>query len=144
MPVPPVTHRQMVAAAKAIGHPARLRILAMLQHDQLCVCQMSAILQSAASTVSGHLNDLRRSGLVIETKLGKLVFYSLDAASPLANWLRAGLALVNDDEQMRQDATLIRKVQAVPIPVLTRGGVTIEDIRRRRPRAAGAAVALRA
>jgi DNA-binding transcriptional ArsR family regulator len=126
------THRQMVAAAKAVAHPTRLRILAMLQPGEMCVCQLSAILQAAASTVSGHLNDLRRSGLVVENKVGKLVYYSLDAASPFADWLRATLALVADDGQVREDAALIRKVQAVPIPVLTRGGLSLDDIRRRR------------
>jgi len=77
-----VSHRQFVAAAKALAHPARLRILAMLRHAELCVCQMSTILQLAASTVSGHLNDLRRSGLVLERKQGKLVYYALDPRVP--------------------------------------------------------------
>ena len=127
-----VTHRQLVAAAKAVGHPTRLRILAMLQSGEMCVCQLSAILQAAASTVSGHLNDLRRSGLVIENKVGKLVYYSLDPASPFAGWLRGALALVVDDGQVRDDAALIRKVQSVPIPLLTQGDLSLDAIRRRR------------
>jgi DNA-binding transcriptional ArsR family regulator len=129
---PAVTHRQLVAAAKALGHPARLRILAMLQPGELCVCQMSTILQLAASTVSGHLNDLRRSGLVIENKVGKMVYYALDADSPFAAWLRDALALVQTDAQVRQDAALIGKVRAMPIPLLTQGGLSLDDIRRRR------------
>ena len=122
----------MVAAAKAVAHPTRLRILAMLRPGEMCVCQLSAILQAAASTVSGHLNDLRRSGLVIENKVGKLVYYSLDPGSPFAPWLLDALELVADDAQVRDDATLIRKVQSVPIPLLTRGALSLEDIRRRR------------
>ena len=122
----------MVAAAKAVAHPTRLRILAMLHPGEMCVCQLSTILQAAASTVSGHLNDLRRSGLVIENKVGKLVYYSLDAGSPLRAWLLATLALVADDSQVRDDAAIIRKVQAVPIPLLTQGGLSLDDIRRRR------------
>jgi DNA-binding transcriptional ArsR family regulator len=126
------SHRQMVAAAKAVAHPTRLRILAMLQPGEMCVCQLSAILQAVPSTVSGHLNDLRRSGLVIENKVGKLVYYSLDEDSPFADWLRTTLALVADDTQVRDDAALIRKVQSVPIPLLTQGGLSLDDIRRRR------------
>jgi DNA-binding transcriptional ArsR family regulator len=129
---PVVTHRQFVAAAKALAHPARLRILSMLRPGELCVCQMSTILQLAASTVSGHLNDLRRSGLVLERKEGKLVYYGLDAGSPFAAWLRQALALVEADAQVRADAALVGKVQAVPIPLLTQGGLTLDDIRRRR------------
>ena len=122
----------MVAAAKAVGHPSRLRILAMLQPGEMCVCQLSAILQAAPSTVSGHLNELRRSSLVTENKVGKLVYYSLDNGGALAGWLRSTLTMVADDTQIRADAALIRKVQAVPIPLLTQGGLSLDDIRRRR------------
>jgi DNA-binding transcriptional ArsR family regulator len=138
--VPPpaaVTHRQFVAVAKALANPARLRILAMLRSGELCVCQMSTILQLAASTVSGHLNDLRRSGLVIERKEGKLVYYALDTDSPFAGWLVQALDLVAADAQVRLDASLIGRVQAVPIPLLTRGDLTLDAIRRRRAGAAG-------
>jgi DNA-binding transcriptional ArsR family regulator len=129
----------MVAAAKAVAHPTRLRILAMLQPGEMCVCQLSTILQAAASTVSGHLNGLRRSGLVVENKVGKLVYYSLDGGSPFAEWLQQALTLVQSDAQLRADAALIAKVQAVPIPLLTRGDLTLEAIRRRRAGAAAAA-----
>jgi DNA-binding transcriptional ArsR family regulator len=145
MIVPPpaaVTHREFVAVAKALANPARLRILAMLRPGELCVCQMSTILQLAASTVSGHLNDLRRSSLVIERKVGKLVYYALDTDSPFADWLQRALALVRSDAQIRADAALVGKVQAVPIPLLTRGDLTLDAIRRRR--AGTAATASRA
>ena len=135
MPRPrPVSHRQFVAAAKALAHPARLRILAMLRHAELCVCQMSAILQLAASTVSGHLNDLRRSGLVLERKQGKLVYYALDPESPFAAWVAQALDLVASDSRIRADAAVINRVRAVPIPLLTRGDLTLEAIRKRRAR----------
>jgi DNA-binding transcriptional ArsR family regulator len=127
-----VTHRQLVAAAKAVGHPARLRILAMLEPGEMCVCQMSTILQLAASTVSGHLNELRRAGLVVENKVGKMVYYRLDSTSPFAGWLRQALGLVHPDARIRGDAALIGKVQAIPIPLLTRGTLSLDDIRRRR------------
>jgi DNA-binding transcriptional ArsR family regulator len=84
--------------------------------------------------VSGHLNDLRRSGLVVERRVGKLVYYALDAESPFALWLQDALALVRGDAQVRQDAAVIDKVQALPIPMLTRGDLTLEAIRRRRGR----------
>jgi ArsR family transcriptional regulator len=137
---PVLSHRQLVAAAKAVAHPARLRILAMLQQGPLCVCQMSTILELAPSTVSGHLNDLRRSGLVVETKAGKLVYYGLEPDSPFAAWLESALALVREDGQVRQDAALIGKVRSVPIPLLTGGTLSLDDIRRRRASAAARAM----
>ena len=120
--------RQIVQVAKAIGHPARLRILAMLSGRTLCVCQMTSVLEVASSTVSGHLNELRRSGLVIEDKQGKLVYYRLDDRSPFANLVADAIALVDSDETISHDRTLIDRVRAVPIEVLTRAGLRLDRV----------------
>ena len=81
--------RQVVGVAKALGHPARLRMLAMLARGApLCVCQMTSVLELAPSTVSGHLNELRRSGLVSEEKAGKVVYYRLDERGEAADAVR--------------------------------------------------------
>src|SRR3990170_7680319 len=76
----------IVQRYKALAHPARLRIAAMLRSGELCVCQMTAVLQLAPSTVSAHLAELRRGGCVDERKEGRWVFYSLtgDAGRSLA------------------------------------------------------------
>ena len=122
----PVTLKQLVQVAKAIGHPARLRILAMLNGHTLCVCQMTSVLELASSTVSGHLNELRRSGLVVEDKQGKLVYYRLDERSPFADLVIDTLALANTDETIAHDRALIDRVRAVPIEVLTRAGLRLD------------------
>jgi ArsR family transcriptional regulator, arsenate/arsenite/antimonite-responsive transcriptional repressor len=127
--------KQAVGVAKALGHPARLRILAMLaQGSPLCVCQMTSVLELATSTVSGHLNDLRRSGLVVEDKVGKLVFYQLDKRNEVADVVRRMVALVADDERVEQDRALIRRVREVPIQDLTRAGLKLERVGIKRPR----------
>ena len=76
------------------GAPGRLRILAMLRGGDLCVCQMTAVLELAASTVSSHLGDLRRAGIVTERKSGKWVHYHLVDDGPLAELVRQALRLV--------------------------------------------------
>src|SRR4030042_1452469 len=53
-----------VDVLKALAHPVRLRILAMLRGGELCLCQMRAVLDLAASPLSPHLADLTRAGLV--------------------------------------------------------------------------------
>jgi hypothetical protein len=45
----------LVGAAKAIGHPVRLRILAMLRSGPLCVCQLTAVQGRAASNRTPQL-----------------------------------------------------------------------------------------
>lgn len=123
----------IVGAAKAIGHPVRLRVLAMLQSGPLCVCQLTAALGLAASTVSGHLAELRRASLVAERKLGKWVEYSLaedGPASPLTAAALAGLAL---DPDARADAELVRKLRTVPAETLCVVGIdlrTPDGVRR--------------
>jgi ArsR family transcriptional regulator, arsenate/arsenite/antimonite-responsive transcriptional repressor len=62
----PALHDEQVAAmAKAIGHPARLRILRVLAARDDCITgDVVAELGLAQSTVSEHLRILRAAGLI--------------------------------------------------------------------------------
>jgi DNA-binding transcriptional ArsR family regulator len=64
---------------KALADPTRLKIAyALVQEDELCVCDVANIINSSLSTASHHLRLLRNMGLAKYRKEGKLVFYSLD------------------------------------------------------------------
>ena len=117
--------RAMVAAAKALGHPARLRIVAMLGSGPLCVCQLTAVLALAASTVSGHLAELRRAGLVTERKQGKWVEYALHTEGRAVSLIGPTLAGMADDRQARQDLAAVRRLRRVPLETLCLTGVTL-------------------
>jgi DNA-binding transcriptional ArsR family regulator len=65
----------LVEALKVLAHPVRLRILAMLRGGELCVCQIVEVLGAEMSTISGHLNDLRRAGYLEERKDGRRSYY---------------------------------------------------------------------
>jgi ArsR family transcriptional regulator, arsenate/arsenite/antimonite-responsive transcriptional repressor len=55
----------LAAMAKALGHPARVRILRLLAHRSTCMTgDLVAELPLAQSTVSEHLRVLRDAGLV--------------------------------------------------------------------------------
>ncbi len=138
-----MTLKQLVHVTKAVGHPVRIRILAMLSGRTLCVCQMASVLGLAYSTVSGHLNELRRSGLVIEDRHGKLVFNRLDSTSPFAAVIAGALAIADRDTTIAQDRAVIDRVRAVPIEVLTRARLNLNRIGIRRPPIRGSS-ALRA
>jgi ArsR family transcriptional regulator len=62
---------------KALSDETRLRILALLQAGELCVCDLMAILDLPQSTVSRHLAYLRNAGLVDDRRQGVWMFYSL-------------------------------------------------------------------
>lgn len=105
---------------KALANPVRLRILAMLRSGSLCVCQITAVLRLAASTVSAHLAELRRASLVSERKDGRWVEYRLDDDP-------ATRALIDDvfrdlerDGQLRDDAALLARLREVPVEQLCR------------------------
>jgi len=120
-----------VDAVKALAHPGRLRILAMLRGGDLCVCQMTAVLELAASTVSAHLGDLRRAGLVIERKRGKWVHYSLVGEGPLAALVQQALRLVEDDDRLRQDVKVVGALRKVPLATFCRTGFDRTAVGRR-------------
>lgn len=51
--------------AKAIGHPARLAILKTIASRQECICgEIVEVLPLAQSTVSQHLRELKKAGLI--------------------------------------------------------------------------------
>ncbi len=56
---------QLARYAKALGHPARVKILRMLARQRECICgEMVAELPLAQSTVSQHLKILKLAGLI--------------------------------------------------------------------------------
>lgn len=102
------------AINKALGHRGRLRVIALLAHGQMSVCQMAAALAMPVSTLSGLLLDLRRAGLVSEDRRGKWVFYSLPGEVSSRVLLDVILMGVMEDPQVRKDAALAGKQRRTP------------------------------
>jgi DNA-binding transcriptional ArsR family regulator len=124
----PVHHLpHVVRALKAMAHPVRLRMLAMLTTGELCVCQMTAVLDLAASTVSGHLADLRAAGLVHERKEGKWVHYRLADDPEVSAVIRSALTLLAADHQADTDAAAVRHVRRLPVETVSGGGFNLAE-----------------
>jgi DNA-binding transcriptional ArsR family regulator len=64
----------------ALGDPTRLRIVAALGGQELCVCDLAATVGQSESAVSHHLRLLRSLGLVRHRRDGRRVYYALDDA----------------------------------------------------------------
>ncbi len=70
---------ELAKLAKAIGHPARVRIVRMLSRREARVCsQIVDELPLAQSTVSEHLRILKEAGLVRSSQDGPRVGYCID------------------------------------------------------------------
>ena len=62
---------ELVLAAKALADPTRVRVLAALRDGELCVCELSDVLDVTQSTLSTHLQVIRDANLVQTRKEGK-------------------------------------------------------------------------
>ena len=69
--------KEYLKVTKALSDGNRVKILKMLQHKTMCVCEMREALQLAQPTVSNHLKILEDAGLVSSSKDGLWVNYHL-------------------------------------------------------------------
>lgn len=63
---------------KILGDPNRVRIILALGYHELCVCELSLLLDMSQSNVSHQLRHLRNSNIVKFRKKNKHIFYSLN------------------------------------------------------------------
>ncbi|MBK7650435.1 MAG: winged helix-turn-helix transcriptional regulator [Flammeovirgaceae bacterium] len=71
---------EIAAIAKVLGHPARIAILQYLSEKKACVCgDIVEELPLSQSTVSQHLKELKKVGVIIGEIEGPTVCYCIDA-----------------------------------------------------------------
>lgn len=63
---------------RMLADPNRLRLLHALAREEMCVCDLSALVETSASAVSHQLRLLRTARLVKYRRAGKMVYYRLD------------------------------------------------------------------
>ncbi len=87
-----------LSAFKALGDPARIRILEFLWRpeaeccsfeDKVCACDMETVLGLSQPAVSHHMKILVQAGLVLSEKDGRWVYYRLNRQRfrEVAQWL---------------------------------------------------------
>lgn len=62
---------------KALGDPSRLKILWALEYEEMCVCDLAALLRISESAVSHQLRLLRTLRLVKNRRDGTILYYRL-------------------------------------------------------------------
>lgn len=67
---------------KALSDPTRLRIVSLLRHGELCVCDLMETLQTPQSKISRHLAFLKNAGWVKARRSGKWIHYQLRDTEP--------------------------------------------------------------
>ena len=95
------TQNDLASLAKALGHPARIAIIHYLIRRKSCVCgDIVDELPLSQSTVSQHLKELKRAGLIKGDIEGPSVCYCIDAKE----WEKAkkSLAVLFDSYNQEQ------------------------------------------
>jgi len=100
---------------KTLADSTRVRILALLEREELAVQELMDVLAMAQSRVSRHLGILREAGLLRDRREGTYVFYRF--ATPKGGawsdaWQLARRELAGDPAAKRDAAALVRVVEA--------------------------------
>jgi ArsR family transcriptional regulator, arsenate/arsenite/antimonite-responsive transcriptional repressor len=72
-----MTMGELEGIFKGLADRTRLRIVSLLLHGELCVCDIQYVLGSPQPNVSRHLAYLKHSGLVADRREGQRMFYRL-------------------------------------------------------------------
>jgi DNA-binding transcriptional ArsR family regulator len=106
------------ALLRLLSDPTRVRLLALLEREELTVAELSAVMRLAQPRVSTHLAKLKEAGLVRDRRAGVSAYYrvntELDAKSAaLLHSLHANVSDgLLDDDARRLPSVLARRARA--------------------------------
>ena len=109
---------------KAFSDETRLRIIKLLEHGELCVCDIVAALDMIQPKVSFHLAVLKEAGLIKDRKQGRWTHYRTDDSDIFRRFLllstieRIDAAAVREDEERLKEFLKRKKgtsnIEALP------------------------------
>ncbi len=100
---------------KALADPQRLRIVAILSNEELCVCEIKMVIGFSMATISQHLAILREAEIVSGRKEQKWIYYSIDWDSLDKNQkdiLTKTLDIISNDTIIIKDKEKVEKIKA--------------------------------
>ena len=110
-----------VKICRVLGDPIRWRIIRLVSHDALCVCELAEILSMPQSTVSSHVQIIRRAGLLESEKCEKWTYFRVEAKLlTLLRVLEAGIERMEpawvEDDRKTSERLAIREKSCCPGP----------------------------
>ncbi len=97
----------MLKSLRLAADPNRLRLILLLEREELSVAELQEILARGQSQISTHLARLKQAGLVDARRTGKNAFYRLQAPPELMSLLRQAAREVPEAERDRDALRLI-------------------------------------
>jgi ArsR family transcriptional regulator len=92
----------ILKSMRLAGDPNRLRIILLLEQEELSVAELQEILGKGQSQISTHLAQLKQAGLVDDRRTGKNAFYRLSAPRELMELLHEAAREVPEAEADRE------------------------------------------
>src|ERR1700730_13936168 len=81
----------ILKSLRLLADPNRVRLLLLLEHEELSVAELQEILSKGQSQISTHLAQLKNAGLLEDRRIGKNILYKLktgESLKPLLDLLR--------------------------------------------------------
>ena len=97
----------ILKSLRLAADPNRLRLLLVLEQEELSVAELQEILGKGQSQISTRLAQLKQAGLVDDRRTGKNAFYRLKAPAELMGLLRRASREIADAEQDREALQLV-------------------------------------
>lgn len=95
--------KDLINVFKALSDETRLRILKLLEHGELCVCDIVAAIDTIQPKISFHLSALKEAGLINDRKEGKWILCRLADSDIFRRYLIISILERIDNEIIQSD-----------------------------------------
>jgi ArsR family transcriptional regulator len=103
---------------RLLADPTRLRLILLLEQEELSVAELQDIMGMGQSRISSHLAQLKRAGVVTDRRAGKNVYY--------------GLTQLNGQDAARAKVSELTRTLARELPETKRDRIALKVALRKR------------
>lgn len=101
----------LIRTLKALADKNRLRIVGLLSHRRLCVCELAYVLKITQPSVSKHLKKLKQAGIIQSEQKGLWTnyFFAPSRKTAAPDMLKLVARLLRAEPQIRTDGITASK-----------------------------------